>query len=235
VEPQRAPATRAGKLPLVVAETPIRDQKTRARRARIAEAALELFAGRGYAETTIDQIAAAAGVGRRTVFRHFPTKEAILFDHLVVRREVAVQLLRERPPDEPPLVSLHAVLRALCAEGYDRRALAHIRAVLTTNPQVAEEELTGGFRAFATNLVAALQSRSGEERSLLELYGVTVIALSWLETACGIYLKEARPSLVECFDEIVAVCVRSVADDLAPSVGGDAEPRRRGRPTRAIS
>jgi hypothetical protein len=83
--------------------------------------------------------------------------------------------------------------------------------------------------------VAALQSRSGEERSLLELYGVTVIALSWLETACGIYLKEARPSLVECFDEIVAVCVRSVADDLAPSVRGDAEPRRRGRSTRAIS
>lgn len=218
-----------------MAGTPIRDQKTQATRARIADAALELFAGHGYAETTIDQIAAAAEVGRRTVFRHFPTKEAILFDHLVVRREVAVRLLRERPADEPPLVSLHAVLRALCTEGYDRRALAHIRAVLTTNPQVAEEELTGGFRAFATNLMAALQSRPGEERSVLELYGVTVVALSWLETACGIYLREARPSLVECFDETVAVCVRSVADDLAPSLRGVADRHRRGRTTRASS
>jgi hypothetical protein len=39
---------------------------------------------------------------------------------------------------------------------YDRRALAQIRAVLETDPQVAEEELTGGFRSFATNLLATL-------------------------------------------------------------------------------
>ena len=202
-------------MPTAVAETPIRDRKARATRERIAEAALELFASQGYAETTIDQIADAAAVGRRTVFRHFATKEAILFDHLVVRRDAAVHLLRERPPAEPPLVSLHAVLRELCEQGYDRRALSQIRAVLATNPRAAEEGLTGGFRAFATNLVAALESRHGQPRSLLELYGLTVMALSWLETACGIYLREGRRSLVDCFDETVAICLESMTDDLA--------------------
>ena len=53
---------------------------------------------RGYEETTIDQIAEAAGVNRRTVFRHFATKEAILFDHLAVKRDFAVRRLQERPP-----------------------------------------------------------------------------------------------------------------------------------------
>ena len=211
-------------LPRAVAETPIRDRKTRETRARIAEAALELFASQGYAETTIDHIAGAAGVGRRTVFRHFPTKEAILFDHLVVRRDAALQLLGDRPPAEPPLVSLHAVLRELCVQGYDRRALAQIRAVLATDPQVAEEELTGGFRAFATNLLAVLQARPGEQRSLLELYALIVLALSWLETACGIYLKEGRTSLVECFDDTVAICLRAMTDDLAPFVLGTSGP-----------
>ena len=132
----------------------------------------------------------------------------------------ALQLLRDRPPAEPPLVSLHAVLRELCVQGYDRRALAQIRAVLATDPQVAEEELTGGFRAFATNLLAVLQSRPGEPGSLLELYALIVLALSWLETACGIYLKEGRRSLVECFDDTVAICLRAMTDDLAPSVHG---------------
>jgi AcrR family transcriptional regulator len=220
-------------LPATVAQTPIRDRKTRETRARIAEAALELFASQGYAETTIDHIAAAADVGRRTVFRYFPTKEAILFDHLVVRRDVALQLLRERPPAEPPLVSLHAVLRELCVQGYDRRALAQIRAVLETDPQVAEEELTGGFRAFARNLLATLQSRPGEPRSILELYALTVLALSWLETACGIYLKERRPSLVECFDETVAICLRSMTDDLAPSLRGATDTAKPGARARA--
>ncbi len=54
---------------------------------------MELFVEQGYAETSIDQIADAAGVARRTVFRHFATKEAILFDHFVVRREHAVERL----------------------------------------------------------------------------------------------------------------------------------------------
>ena len=45
-----------------VATTPIRDQKTEATRTRIAASALVLFADQGYAETSIDQIAKAAGV-----------------------------------------------------------------------------------------------------------------------------------------------------------------------------
>src|SRR5262249_52072752 len=106
-------------------------------RQRIADAALGLFQQQGYAEPTIDQIAATAGVGRRTIFRHFPTKEAILVDHLAIRREVALQRLRERPSTEPLLVSLHAVLRELAEQGYDRRLLAQIRAVLTTEPHLA--------------------------------------------------------------------------------------------------
>src|SRR5205085_11466037 len=101
--------------------TPARDTRT-----RIAEAALELFATQGLAETTVDQIADAAGVGRRTVFHHFPTKEAILFDHFVLRRDVAIERLQERPRDEPPIVSLHTVLRELCDHGYDRRLLEPI-------------------------------------------------------------------------------------------------------------
>ena len=112
-----------------------RERNPAAKRARIAQAALKLFKKQGYAETTIDQIAAAARVGRRTIFEHFPTKEAILFDHLVVRREATLQRLRERPASEPPLVSLHAVMRQLCEEGYERAYLDQIRAVLATELQ----------------------------------------------------------------------------------------------------
>ena len=80
-----------------VAETPIRDRKTQETRARITEAALGLFVTGGFEETTIDQIADMAGVNRRTVFRHFATKEAILFDHLAIKRDFAMRRLQERP------------------------------------------------------------------------------------------------------------------------------------------
>ena len=57
-------------------------QERRKRRTRqaIQTAALELFAERGYRETTINDIAERADVAPRTVTVHFPAKEELLFD-----------------------------------------------------------------------------------------------------------------------------------------------------------
>lgn len=49
-------------------------------RARLQQEALRLFADRGYDETTIAEIAAAAGVTQMTFFRHFPAKELVVVD-----------------------------------------------------------------------------------------------------------------------------------------------------------
>ncbi|MBL7502286.1 TetR family transcriptional regulator [Frankia sp. CNm7] len=190
---------------------PTRERDPAAKRARIATAALELFQTQGYTETTIDQIATAAGVGRRTVFHHFPSKEAILLDHLVVRREVAAARLAERPRTEPPLVSLHAVLRDLCEQGYDRDLLAQIRAVLATEPRLMAEQLSLGGGAFLTTIAEILLHRAGTRSSSLEMYALALMALSWFTTATHLYLTESRPSLLACFDEIVATCVQATA------------------------
>jgi AcrR family transcriptional regulator len=60
---------------------PVRRRNGRTERTRraLTEAALSLFVEQGYDATTVDQIAAAAGVGQRTFFHHFATKEAVLF------------------------------------------------------------------------------------------------------------------------------------------------------------
>jgi len=195
-------------------EGSIRDRKARQTRARIAEAALRLFVSQGYAESTIDQIAEAAGVSRRTVFHHFPAKESMLFDHLAGRREVALQRLQARPASEAPLVSLHAVLRELCKQGYDRRLLAQIRAVLKTEPRVASGQLPLGMGAFEKRAIATLSERLGEEQPSVEIRAMTFMALGWFLSAIQAYLIEGRHSLVECFDEAVAGCLRWNVSDL---------------------
>jgi AcrR family transcriptional regulator len=64
---------------------------------------MELFAGQGYEETTVDQIAAAAGVARRTFFRYFRSKEEAIFpDHDDTLVRVA-DLLAGADPAEHPL------------------------------------------------------------------------------------------------------------------------------------
>jgi AcrR family transcriptional regulator len=49
-------------------------------RAAIADAAVALFGERGFAETTMDDVADAAGVSRRTAYRHFPSKDDLVFE-----------------------------------------------------------------------------------------------------------------------------------------------------------
>lgn len=72
-------------------------------RRELAAAAMELFATKGYEATTVDEIAARAGVARRTFFRHFRSKEEAIFpdhDDTLVRAEA---VLNAAPPHEHPL------------------------------------------------------------------------------------------------------------------------------------
>lgn len=82
------------------------------RRALVA-AARQMFERDGYNDTTIEQIAAAADVAPRTLFRYFPTKAALLFADFDAACQEMLSILRSRPVEESPLVSLRVALRWL--------------------------------------------------------------------------------------------------------------------------
>jgi AcrR family transcriptional regulator len=97
--PPRPPASEA---PGSSAGSRAAAQRLKMRR-ELAAAAMELFATKGYEATTVDEIAAATGVARRTFFRHFRSKEEAIFpdhDDTLVRAEA---VLNAAPPHEPPL------------------------------------------------------------------------------------------------------------------------------------
>lgn len=72
-------------------------------RRELVRAAVDLFTARGYDDTTVDDIAAAAGVGRRTFFRYFAGKEdAVSPDHELGLSRIA-EVFATAHPDEPVL------------------------------------------------------------------------------------------------------------------------------------
>jgi AcrR family transcriptional regulator len=77
--------------------TGLRERKKQATRDALVRAGLELFGERGYDETTLAEIADAAGVSTRTIFAYFPSKEDILFSSVERMRDALARALEERP------------------------------------------------------------------------------------------------------------------------------------------
>ncbi|GAB3290939.1 TetR family transcriptional regulator [Parasphingorhabdus pacifica] len=73
-------------------------------RSALALAAMDLFAAQGFEATTIDQIADVAGVGRRTFFRYFRSKEDVVFPGHDEQLAEVVEMLRADERSESPLV-----------------------------------------------------------------------------------------------------------------------------------
>ncbi len=76
----------------------LRERKKLQTRDKIERVALELFAERGYDETTLADIADAADISRRTIFAYFESKEDILFCDEPLFYERLEQTLTQRPP-----------------------------------------------------------------------------------------------------------------------------------------
>jgi AcrR family transcriptional regulator len=93
-----------------------RSRKRLATRDDISEAATRLFFERGFDHVTVDEIAAAADVGRMTVFNHFPRKEDMFFDRDEEARQILREAVQQRDPGVAPIEALHRLIHRLVAE-----------------------------------------------------------------------------------------------------------------------
>ena len=84
----------------------LRERTRAAMRTEVSEVAFRLFAEQGYDSTTVEQIAAEAGLSRTTFFRYFGTKEEVVLGRLGEVGHQIAAALAARPPHERPWDSL---------------------------------------------------------------------------------------------------------------------------------
>lgn len=109
----------------------------------LRQSAMRLFAAKGFRETSVDEIAAGAGVSRSTFFRYFGSKDALAMQRTHEMGARFAELLRTRPADERPLDALEEALVALAREAAgpeDAQQLRDQAAIFSDDPVLAAKE-----------------------------------------------------------------------------------------------
>lgn len=140
----------------------LRERNKQRTRAVISEVAIELFLARGYENVSTAEIAAAAEVSKRTLFKYFPTKEDLVFHRIADHATEHADVVRARSDGRSPLEAL----RRSFLDGLDRRdpvtgmtddarALDLARMIATTPAlaQALRQWLARGEDALATALL----------------------------------------------------------------------------------
>ena len=145
------------------ATEPLRARKRAATRRSLEEAAVRLFAEKGFARTTIDDIAAGADASRSTFFRYFRSKESVLFGPDDETGERFVELIGQRPLEEGPMRAFEAALEALAAETpprISRESARDRREVVMSDPHLRVRRAENLAR-WTQRLAQALADREG--------------------------------------------------------------------------
>jgi AcrR family transcriptional regulator len=166
-------------------------------RHRIREVGLELFLQNGFEATTVDEIAAAADVSRRTFFRYFTSKEDIL---LVVMDEVQAEALNEvKAHYDGTHVSLLEALTVFSGN-LDRRRSELMRCARLLGVPALYTERLRHSRGFEDALASVLAQYRGHIEATPEDRSVAAIAARTLSIAQRIWLEaEAREPFRDVF------------------------------------
>src|SRR5215467_2824661 len=120
--------------PITAPAASLAERKRQLVRDELADATVKILALRGYEDTTVEQIADAVGVSRRTFFRYFPSKDDVIVHLLAGAGTQLSAELRARPAGEPTAVALRHALSPFIAFSVDQpdKTLHLSRLILNT-------------------------------------------------------------------------------------------------------
>jgi AcrR family transcriptional regulator len=181
-------------------------------------AALELFAEQGFDKTTVVDIAARAGVTRRTFSRHFADKRDVLFSGSVAHlpESALIEAVSRADTDVAPLHVISSVIGRYDWGSLGPRSVQRRRRdVIAATPELKERELLK-YEAVASAFAGVLRQRGVDDATarLTADVGVAVFRCAydrWLDSAADVGMGEIVEDVVAALRRTTAAAVDPVA------------------------
>jgi AcrR family transcriptional regulator len=176
-------------------------------RGRLEQAALALYAERGFDSTTVAEIAERAGLSERTFFRHYADKREVLFGGANALQQEIVGAVASAPASATPIEAVAAGLEAAAALFAGRRDFARARqAIIAANAELREREL-GKFASLSAAIADVLRRRGLGEgaASLTAEIAIAVFRLAFERWTCEAEDRDFATLVRESLDELSAL------------------------------
>ena len=177
-----------------------RELNKAATRQAITDAAVQLLRSKGLGNFTVEDIADAAGISRRTFFNYFGSTEAAIGSLTYGFLDTALQQFRLRPPGEPILESARAALMEL-ADPMTVAPMAELYSLSQANPQLVKSELEAWDHC-AVQIIDAARAR---------------MALAGAGDVDELYLRALAGSVISCGKAAMDVWFARCGADLGPA------------------
>jgi AcrR family transcriptional regulator len=173
-------------------------------RGRLGQAAMELYAERGYEQTTVAEIAERAGLTARTFFRYFADKREVVFAGSDAIGDRLVAALDGAPASATPLGAVAAAL-GVVAElvGDDHDHSRRRQAIIDANAELQERELIK-LASWSTVLAGGLRGRGVDEpaASLAAQTGVAAFRVAFERWVSGRGEQSLADTVRDSFDQL---------------------------------
>jgi mycofactocin system transcriptional regulator len=172
----------------------------------ISNVAIDLFAARGFDEVSVDDVAHAAGIARRTLFRYYPSKNALPWGDFDAHLEHMRDLLADLDPSVPMGEALRTALLAF--NSFDEKETARhrqrMRVILETAAlQAYSMTMYAGWRAVVAGFVARrLSAKAGDLVSQTVAWTMLGVALSAYEQWLADESVSLQQALGGAFDTV---------------------------------
>ncbi|WP_423067537.1 TetR/AcrR family transcriptional regulator [Devosia sp. CN2-171] len=169
----------------------LRERKHRETLRRIVESGMRLFTANGYEATTVDAIAAEAGISRRTFFHYFKTKDEILLSLQGVYDDAVAAAIAAQPPNLSPLEATRNAMLAVFATIQPEEMLVIDR--LMRSSALVQASKQASYARSENVLFAALARRSQQPEMVLRLVAVQAVGVSRLAVEAWGKAADGRP------------------------------------------
>ena len=194
--------------------TPEPSEQSRSRRERILDAAFSTFAGRGYRDASMDDIASAAETSKGGVYFHFPTKESIFRELMRTTADKLVGKVERAVAGEPdPIAQAEVAIRTVLVTFAGHRTMARLLFLDVIGAgRVFQAEANALHDRFAV-LIAGYLERAMAER-VIPAADTRIVSIAWfgaLNEVVGRWLNAESPGRLEdAYPALRAMLLRSV-------------------------